>query len=127
MTADAVSTSDSDVIALLEALIRIDSVNPDLVPGAAGEARIADFVTNWLTERGFSCERLEDRPGRPSVVAIAHGRGGGPSLMLNGHLDTVSLASYDGDGLTPRWQDLRPRCVRHEVGDRRDDGRRHRG
>ncbi len=51
MTADAVSTSDSDVIALLEALIRIDSVNPDLIPGAAGEARIADFVTNWLADR----------------------------------------------------------------------------
>ncbi len=105
MTADAVSTSDSDVIALLEALIRIDSANPDLVPGAAGEARIADFVTDWLIDRGFSCERLEDRPGRPSVVAIARGRGGGRSLMLNGHLDTVSLASYDGDGLSPRRRD----------------------
>ncbi len=105
MTADAVSTSDSDVIALLEALISIDSVNPDLVPGAKGEARIADFVTDWLSDRGFSCERLEDNPGRPSVVAIARGRGGGRSLMLNGHLDTVSLASYDGDGLTPQRRD----------------------
>ena len=105
MTADAVSTSDSDVIALLEALIGIDSVNPDLVAGAPGEARIADFVTGWLTDRDFSCERLEANPGRPSVVAFARGRGGGRSLMLNGHLDTVSLASYDGDGLTPQRRD----------------------
>ncbi len=105
MTADAVCTSDNDVIALLEALIRIDSVNPDLVPGAPGESGIADFVTGWLTDRGFRCDRLEDRLGRPSVVAVARGRGGGRSLMLNGHLDTVSLASYDGDGLTPQRRD----------------------
>jgi acetylornithine deacetylase len=105
MTADAMATSDSDVVALLDELITIDSVNPDLVPGASGEARIAEFVIDWLIHRGFTCQRLEDRPGRPSVVATARGRGGGRSLMLNGHLDTVSLASYDGDGLAPQHRD----------------------
>jgi len=88
-----------DVVALLEQLVAIDSTNPDLVPGAPGESAIADFVTTWLTARGFDCDRLEGRPGRPSVVAVHRGVGRRPSLMLNGHLDTVSLASYDGDGL----------------------------
>jgi acetylornithine deacetylase/succinyl-diaminopimelate desuccinylase-like protein len=32
-----------DPIALLRQLIAIDSVNPDLVPGGAGEGRIADL------------------------------------------------------------------------------------
>ncbi|MFE5671645.1 ArgE/DapE family deacylase [Agromyces sp. NPDC056523] len=92
---------------LLRELIAIDSVNPALVPGGAGEARIAEAVTAWLADRGFDCRRLESVPGRPSILAVARGTDGGRSLMLNGHLDTVSLASYDGDGLDPVIRDGR--------------------
>lgn len=87
---------------LLGRLIAIDSVNPDLVPGGAGETAIAGFCAGWLAARGFEIHRLEKRPGRPSIVALARGTGGGRSLMLNGHLDTVSLAGYAGDPLDPR-------------------------
>ncbi|MHA6667845.1 ArgE/DapE family deacylase [Homoserinimonas sp. A447] len=90
---------------LLAELIAIDSSNPDLVPGAAGESAIADHVGDWLGARGFEIHRLEERPGRPSIVAIAAGTGGGRSLMLNGHLDTVTLAGYDGDPLEPVIRD----------------------
>ncbi|MGV8911167.1 MAG: ArgE/DapE family deacylase [Rhodoglobus sp.] len=95
------SENQHPVVTLLDDILRIDSSNPDLVPGAPGESLIADYVTDWLTLRGFECHRLEDNAGRPSVVAINRGTGGGRSLMLNGHIDTVSLGSYDGDGLTP--------------------------
>lgn len=98
-------TASTDVVTLLEELIRIDSANPALVPGAPGEARIADHVTGWLTSRGFTCHRLEGTPGRPSVVAIHPGSGGGSSIMLNGHIDTVSHGSYDGDGCDPVHRD----------------------
>lgn len=88
-----------DPPALLARLIEIDSVNPDLVPGGAGESAIADVTSAWLAERSFEVHRLEERAGRPSVVGIHRGSGGGASLMLNGHLDTVTLAGYDGDPL----------------------------
>ncbi len=87
-------------IDLLAQLVRIPSVNPDLVPGSAGEAAIADFCQAWLAARGFEVHRLEARPGRPSIVGIARGTGGGRSLMLNGHYDTVTLATYEGDPLS---------------------------
>lgn len=90
-----------DPIPLLEQLIAIDSVNPDLVPGAPGEARIADFCARWLEAHGFTVHRLEARSGRPSIVGVVKGTGGGRSLMLNGHLDTVSLAGYQGNPLAP--------------------------
>jgi acetylornithine deacetylase len=96
---------DSDPSRLLARLISIDSVNPDLVPGGAGESVIADVCGEWLAARGFEVHSLEKRPGRPSLVAIARGTGGGRSLMLNGHLDTVSLADYDGDPLDPQIRD----------------------
>ncbi|MBG6059630.1 succinyl-diaminopimelate desuccinylase [Cryobacterium sp. MP_M5] len=86
-----------DPIDLMRRLIGIDSVNPDLVPGAAGEVAIADWCARWLEGHGFEVHRLEERPGRPSIVAIFRGSGGGRSLMLNGHLDTVGVAGYDGD------------------------------
>ncbi len=99
-------TSDQRVVvSLLEDLIRIDSSNPDLVSGGAGESVIADHLIEWLATRGFETHRLEATPGRPSVVAIRRGSGGGKSIMLNGHIDTVSLASYDGDALEPVQRD----------------------
>ncbi len=91
-----------DPVALTRELVAIPSVNPDLVPGAGGEGAIADFCAAWLADRGLEIHRLESRQGRPSVVGIARGTGGGRSLMLNGHYDTVSLEGYDGDPLDPR-------------------------
>src|SRR5579863_6005364 len=95
----------SDVVDLLARLVAINSVNPDLVPGAAGEAAIADFCAAWLADRGFEVHRLEERAGRPSIVGIARGTGGGRSLMFNGHVDTVTLAGYAGDPLKPARRD----------------------
>ena len=96
-----------DPIALLRDLIRIDSVNPDLVPGAAGESGMAAWCGEWLTRHGFEVHWLEGRPGRPSVVGIRRGTGGGRSLLLNGHTDTVSVAGYDGDPFDPVERDGR--------------------
>jgi acetylornithine deacetylase len=79
----------SEVAGLAAALVRIDSVNPALIRGAAGETAIAAFVARWLADAGLQVEVVEHVPGRPSVIGIARGRGGGRSLLLNAHLDTV--------------------------------------
>jgi acetylornithine deacetylase len=85
----------SEVADLAAALIRIDSVNPALIAGAAGEAEAAEFVAGWLNRAGLEVEVLEPVPGRPSVVAIARGTGGGRSLLLNAHLDTVGTNAME--------------------------------
>lgn len=95
---------DTDAVELTRDLIRIDSVNPELVPGAAGEAEIAKWCAAWLADRGFDVQMV-GAVERPTVVAIARGTGGGRSLMLNGHLDTVGVASYDGDPFTAEVRD----------------------
>ena len=82
-------------LALLERLVRTDSVNPALVEGAAGEGAIADLVAAWGEQRGLEVTRLEPAAGRPSVVLVARGSGGGASLMLNAHLDTVGVEGMD--------------------------------
>jgi acetylornithine deacetylase len=85
----------SEVAELAAALVRIDSVNPSLIAGAAGEAEIAGFVADWLRRAGLEVEVVEPIPGRPSVIATAHGTGGGRSLILNAHLDTVGTEAME--------------------------------
>jgi acetylornithine deacetylase len=82
-------------VRLLADLVSIDSVNPDLVPGGHGEGEIAAYVANWLSRAGLDVEIDEAATQRPSVVAIARGTGGGRSLMLNAHLDTVGVAGME--------------------------------
>ena len=43
----------ADLTALLSSLVAIDPVNPSLVAGGAGEARIADFVETWARDAGL--------------------------------------------------------------------------
>jgi len=93
----------SDVAELAAELVAIDSVNPGLVDGAAGEREIAAFVAGWCGAAGLDVDLVEPADGRPSVVAVARGSGGGRSLMLNAHLDTVSVDAMD-DPSAPRLE-----------------------
>ena len=81
----------SEIATLLQHLVAIDSINPDLVQGGAGEREIAHFVANWLDRAGVEVTLDEPVPGRPSVIGIVRGTGGGRSLLLNAHMDTVSI------------------------------------
>jgi acetylornithine deacetylase len=76
-------------------LVRIDSVNPTLVPGAAGERAVCEFIAGSLRCFGIEVEIREPAPGRTSVLARLRGAGGGRSLMLNGHIDTVGVTGMD--------------------------------
>lgn len=82
----------NEIERLLADLVAIDSVNPDLVPDGAGEGQVARFIAGWLAERGLEVHLDEVRPGRPNVIAVARGAGGGRALLLNGHIDTVGVA-----------------------------------
>jgi acetylornithine deacetylase len=78
-----------DLQQLVCELVAIESVNPDLVAGGSGEGNIADFVASWLRAQGLTVQIVEPVLGRKSVVGVLPGSGGGSSLMLNAHMDTV--------------------------------------
>jgi acetylornithine deacetylase len=82
----------SELAELTSALVAIDSVNPGLAAGARGEGEIARFVAGWCRRAGLEVELEEAAPGRPNVIATARGSGGGRSLLLNAHTDTVGVA-----------------------------------
>jgi acetylornithine deacetylase len=85
----------NELTELARRLVSIDSVNPDLVPGGAGEPEIARFVTDWLRGAGLEVEIVESADERPSVVGVARGTGDGRSLMLNAHTDTVGVTGVE--------------------------------
>lgn len=91
---------------LLADLVAIDSINPDLVSGAAGEGPIAAYIANWLARAGLEVTLDEALPGRTNVVGIARGTGGGKTLLLNGHVDTVGVAGMT-DPFRPRSENGR--------------------
>jgi len=93
-----------DVVKLTQELVRINSISPDLVPDAAGEAEIVQWCAAWLSARGFEVQQVGPAE-RPSIIATARGTGGGKSLMLNGHVDTVGVAGYDGDPFAAEVRD----------------------
>lgn len=68
-------------------LVQINSVNPNLVPGAPGEREIAAYIAQEMRDMGCAVEVVGG--DRPSMIATLQGTGGGRSLMLNGHTDTV--------------------------------------
>jgi acetylornithine deacetylase/succinyl-diaminopimelate desuccinylase-like protein len=126
--------TDDELLHLLCDLVAIDSTNPSLVPGAAGEEELVRFLAHRFTAAGLEFEVWEPRPGRPNIVAVlpgygrgeqtspmsasaagggaaATGGGGrrgssgrGASLVLVGHLDVVGAAP---ELFTPQVRDGR--------------------
>jgi len=78
-------------IKLLRKLVAINSVNPSLVPGGAGEKEIASAVAGEMRAIGMDVEVTEVAPGRPNVVGVLEGSARGKSLMFCGHIDTVGV------------------------------------
>jgi acetylornithine deacetylase len=83
------------VISLLQRLVSIDSVNPSLVPGAAGEQAIAESIAEHMRRIGLDVQLQEVAKGRPNVIGVLEGRQQGRSLMFCGHVDTVGVEGMD--------------------------------
>jgi acetylornithine deacetylase len=98
---------EDELLDLLQELIRIESVNPTLASDGSGEARIAKFIHSYLQKMGLETKKQEIAPNRVNVIGILRGSGGGKSLILNGHMDTVSLLGMEIDPLKAEYVDER--------------------
>lgn len=92
---------DSFIETLLQPLIRLNTENP---PG--NEEPAAEIVRARLEAAGFATEVIVPAPGRGNVIGVAHGRQGGKTIVLNGHLDTQPLARDSGWTLDPCSGDI---------------------
>ena len=75
-----------NLVEIVSSLVATKSVNPGIY-----EAEMAAKVAEWVKPTGAEVTLVESMPDRPSVGAVLRGSGGGPKLVLNGHMDTVPI------------------------------------
>lgn len=73
-------------------------LDPDEAP--AREEGAALFIADKLTDMGFKVSFHTKREGRPNVVGVLEGASGGPSLILNDHLDTYPAGDWSAWTMT---------------------------
>ncbi len=89
------------VVDLLKELVATNSVNPSIGRGP-GESEISNVIYERLTSiADLKVHRQPVADGRSNIIAILKGTGGGRSLMLNGHMDTVGVEGMTIDPFTP--------------------------
>ncbi|MBE2184738.1 MAG: ArgE/DapE family deacylase [Anaerolineae bacterium] len=82
----------------LQQMVSVNSINPDLAPGGAGEGEISAWLLELCRdELGLEVRMFEAAPDRHNVVAYWRGNGSGKSLLLTGHTDTVGIENMTGD------------------------------
>jgi acetylornithine deacetylase/succinyl-diaminopimelate desuccinylase-like protein len=96
------SVTPQEAVDLLSDMVRIESVTPWLIPTGSGEGALAQFIADRLAGTGAEVEIVEVEPGRPNVLARLRGTGGGPTLCINAHTDTVGYAGWPDEALVPR-------------------------
>lgn len=79
------SIDEKEVIALAKELIKIPSLTGEETP-------VAEFLAEYLGDRGFQIEMQEVEPGRFQPLATLKGTRSGTSLLFNGHMDIDPLA-----------------------------------
>ena len=113
-------------VELLQELVRVDSTNPSFVgvdrdAVLGGEGRCNEILRERYEQAGLETHRVAVDPDRPNLVGVRAGSGGGRSLILNGHVDTVPRRRAgrlaDREPVEPgaaRRPALRARLDRHE-------------
>ena len=75
-----------------ERLVRTACALVDIPSPTGSEQAMGERMAELMEELGLQVQWQEVEEGRPNVLGIQDGTGGGPTLMFNGHMDT----SYSG-------------------------------
>jgi len=97
--------STDPIIATLQEVVAIPSVNPGLPGGTDGECGMADYLTRFFADAGVACERWDALPGRPNVVATLPGRDPSRAVLFECHMDTATAEGMTIEPFEPVVKD----------------------
>ncbi len=89
----------------MQELIRINSTNPSLSPEGKGDYEIAHYLREYLSKLGLETHIQKLGKNRANVIAVHKGSGDGKSILLCGHIDTVSINRMQIDPFNPEFVD----------------------
>ncbi len=89
--------SEEEIVGLTRDLVRI----PSHVDTENREVEIGNYIYDWAVKNGFKAEKVPVDGPRSNVYIHLKGEGNGPTLLLNGHMDTVppydmTIDPYEG-------------------------------
>lgn len=87
----------------LSELVSINSVNPEW--GGPGESAVAEYVEAFFQGNGIECWTHEVLPGRANVIGRVRGRDSSRAVLLEAHMDTVSVADMTIPPFSPELRD----------------------
>ena len=98
----------ADIVRLTQELVAFRSVNPRFMadPESSEESQVQDFLQTRLSKSELKLARWEKEAGRPNLVALLRGSGGGNSLAFNGHIDVVPIGDLAGWDYDPWGSDI---------------------
>ncbi len=92
--ARCVIVKQHDVIETLADLVRINSVNPNY-EGGTPELEVAGYVEKYFADRGIETWRQSVFADRPNVIARLPGHDSSRRVVLEAHMDTVSVGGME--------------------------------
>lgn len=98
--------SSKELVGTLQELVAIPSVNP-AYEGGVPESAVALYVEEFFARRNVETFRQEVLPGRWNVIARVPGRFPGRRVVLEAHMDTVSVLGMSIPPFTPEVADGR--------------------
>lgn len=102
-----------DVIAIAKDLVAIPSISGE-------ERAVMEFVAGWCAKRMIDHQVLSKDPERPNVVISVGDPTAGPTIVMNGHLDTVPVsdaAAWESGPCEPRLSEDGKRLFGRGSGD----------
>ncbi|RWP16104.1 MAG: M20 family peptidase [Mesorhizobium sp.] len=95
------SLPSADTVALLQDLVKIESVNPSLSPRGSGEQRVAEYLERFCRDRNLPYELQHVVDGRSNFLTWISGKDPSRRLLFVAHMDTVPTDNWASDPFSP--------------------------
>jgi acetylornithine deacetylase len=82
---------DDEILSVLQDVVAIESINPDLPGGKDGELRMMEYISGFFADIGIPYETHEILPARHNIIATLDGEDPSRVLLFECHMDTVSV------------------------------------
>ena len=84
--------SDNEVLATLQDVVAIESINASLPGGERGEVGMVEYLANFFNAVDIPYETDEVLPGRSNIIATLEGENPDRVLLFECHMDTASVS-----------------------------------